>query len=125
MITLTPEDRARLRDRALNEAHAEFGNTEMLSVLDALDEARTFAELWKECARGHAEGERFAVGHINAWRRVRNGWRSRARSAEATLERVRELHAQSFISAFDGISLCKECGMPAPCATVRTLEGEA
>lgn len=134
MTTLTPEDRARLRDLAhrmletpvrgaastalaegvtalldaLVEAERAVADVQLAQAVAAVtpcscsaqraradraeaerDQARGFAELWKECARGHVEGERFAVGHINAWRKTRNAWRARARSAEAAVQRVR------------------------------------
>lgn len=148
MTTLTPEDRARLRDRALNEAHAEFGNTEMLSVLDALDAETSRADRAKAAARtlgGIVERQCRDIARIAAaehlvqddgdadWGMIWDLAEERATrgaAAEAAVERVRALHVRVPYADAPEYGYCGRCqrGGAAgvwPCETLRALDGDA
>ena len=61
-----------------------------------------------------------AVAMMNA---ESNKFRLRAERAEATIERVRELHWPNSYSFVDRGYSCGHCGHPYPCDTIRALDG--
>jgi len=60
----------------------------------------------------------------DSWRIVgADCWVARAEKAEATIQRVRELHYNTATHHPSGC--CSECGGTYPCPTVRALDGGA
>ncbi len=119
MTTLTPEDRARLRDlahRMLETPVRGAASTALAegvtALLDALDEAE--AELATE--RQAASAAREVMDRHRCDEQAERAYR-RAERAEAAVQRVRDLHTPRVEEAITGDCAEEECDHDGPCPT--------
>ncbi|MFF5801616.1 hypothetical protein [Streptomyces albogriseolus] len=85
----------------------------LLVLLTRVQHGRTLTDDEARTLRHHVETEMREAEQLRARTDTR---RAELEQAQAAIERVRALHA-------DDTALCRTCATPAPCATVRALDG--
>ena len=97
---------------------------------DELWMERTAADCLADLLRdAHGELERlreenaYCLEALKGAENRRQAWRERAETAEAANDRVRALHPSAEEAHAAENVLCLECGVPAPCATRKALDG--
>ena len=82
-----------------------------------------FRVLAERAASAEADRDRLANQLLNEVPDSYIQMKARALTAEATIERVRELHWPNSYSFVDRGYSCGHCGHPYPCDTIRALDG--